>query len=115
MKPDGVLFLSPSESIGNHPDLFSALNRKWKFYRATHVSASFRSVTAGSLAWGGDNANKAPEETMKKNKETNFAELTRRVLLQSYAPASVVTDISGNILFVHGETGKYLRPAPGQA
>ena len=52
---------------------------------------------------------------MKKAKETNFAELTKRVLLQSYAPASVVTDLKGNILYVHGETGKYLRPAPGQA
>jgi two-component system CheB/CheR fusion protein len=27
LKPDGVLFLSPSESIGNHTDLFTALNR----------------------------------------------------------------------------------------
>ena len=41
LKPDGVLFLSPSESIGNHTGLFSSLNRKWKFYRATHsVSTS---------------------------------------------------------------------------
>jgi two-component system CheB/CheR fusion protein len=37
------------------------------------------------------------------------------VLLQTYAPASVVTDLKGNILYVHGDTGKYLRPAPGQA
>ena len=52
---------------------------------------------------------------MKKTKETNFAELTRRVLVQYFAPASVVTDLKGDILYVHGETGKYLRPAPGQA
>ena len=52
---------------------------------------------------------------MIKPKETNFAELTRRVLLQCFAPASVVTDLKGDILYVHGETGKYLRPAPGQA
>ena len=44
-----------------------------------------------------------------------MAELTRRMLLQFYAPASVVTDLKGNILYVYGETGKYLRPAPGQA
>jgi hypothetical protein len=29
-----VLFLSSSESIANHPELFAALDRKWKFYRA---------------------------------------------------------------------------------
>lgn len=51
----------------------------------------------------------------KKEKEISIAELTKRVLRQSFAPASVVTDEKGDILFVHGETGKFLRPAPGNA
>jgi len=110
-----VLFLSPSESIGNHPDLFAPLSRKWKFYRATGTIASTRAVMSSGLLWTRDPNTKEPDEVTKKIKETNFAELTKRVLLQSYAPASVVTDLKGNILFVHGDTGKYLRPAPGQA
>jgi hypothetical protein len=36
------------------------------------------------------------------------------MLLQFYAPASVVIDLKGNVLYVYGETGKFLRPAPGQ-
>jgi two-component system CheB/CheR fusion protein len=52
---------------------------------------------------------------MTKPKETNLAELIRKVLVQYFAPASVVTDLKGTILYVHGDTGKYLRPAPGQA
>lgn len=115
LKSGGVLFLSPSESTGNHPELFSAQNRKWKFYRATHSVASTRTVMNSGLSWAADSANKAPEEALKKAREVNFAELTRRVLLQSYAPASVMTDLKGNMLYVHGDTGKYLRPAPGQA
>ena len=115
LKPGGVLFLSPSESIGNHLELFTAINRKWKFYRATGTIASTRAVMSGGLLWTRDTNTKGPDEVTKKIKETNFAELTRRALLQSYAPASVVTDLKGNILFVHGDTGKYLRPAPGQA
>lgn len=114
LKPGGVLFLSPSESIGNHPELFTAENRKWKFYRAIHSAASTRAVMASGLSWTADGGGKASEEVVKKTRETNFAELTRRVLLQSFAPASVVVDAKGNIEFVHGETGKYLRPAPGQ-
>ncbi len=115
LKPNGVLFLSPSESIGGHPELFAALSRKWKFYRAIPSAASTRAVLAGGLTWAAEKTGKAPEEIMTKARETNFAELARRMLLQSYAPASVVTDLKGNILYVHGETGKYLRPAPGQA
>lgn len=47
-------------------------------------------------------------------REGSVAELARRTLLQSYAPASVLTELSGEILYVHGETGKYLQLAPGQ-
>jgi len=115
LKPGGVLFLSPSESIASHPDLFTPLNRKWKFYRAVGSMASTRAVMDGGLVWTKDPNTKGQDEVVKKTKETNFAELTKRALLQSYAPASVVTDVKGNILFVHGDTGKYLRAAPGHA
>lgn len=115
LKPGGVLFLSPSESIGSHPDLFAPLSRKWKFYCAVHSVTATRTVMASSLSWATEPGAKGVEEVVKKTKEPNFAELTKRILLQSFAPASVMTDLEGNILFVHGETGKYLRPAPGQA
>ncbi|MEQ1529395.1 MAG: chemotaxis protein CheB [Methylococcales bacterium] len=115
LKPEGVLFLSPSESIGNHTELFSVLNRKWKFYRATHTISTSRAVMTHVLSWAAETGDKAAEETMIKPKETNFPELARRVLVQYFAPASVITDLKGDILYVHSETGKYLRPAPGQA
>jgi two-component system CheB/CheR fusion protein len=114
LKPGGVLFLSPSESIASHTGLFAPLNRKWKFYRATGSITSTRAVMDGGLVWTKHADMKGTEEVVKKIKEINFAELTKRALLQSYAPASVVTDVKGNILFVHGDTGRYLRPAPGQ-
>lgn len=115
LKPGGVLFLSSSESIGNHTELFTPLNRKWKIYRAAPSLVSTRAMLSNNLNWVTGPTHKAPEDTIKTAEETNLAELTRRTLLQFYAPASVVTDIKGNILYVYGETGKYLRPAPGQA
>jgi two-component system, chemotaxis family, CheB/CheR fusion protein len=115
--PGGVLFLSPSESIGTHPDLFQALNRKWKLYRTLPSAAATRALIIHERAprAGGDGNDEGSGETLNKAKVTDFSELTRRALLQSYAPASVLVDTMGNILFVYGETGKYLRPAPGQA
>jgi two-component system CheB/CheR fusion protein len=115
LKPGGVLFLSPSESIGDHNDLFAPLSRKWKLYRATHSVAATRGVTPVAPSRSAESDDKPQDEPVKITKEIHFAELTKRVLLQSYAPASVVTDMKGNILYVHGDTGKYLRPAPGQA
>lgn len=115
LKPGGVLFLSPSESIGNHSSLFSALNRKWKFYRALHGVRASVTEMPSRIAWATVSSQRSRENIVNKSLDTNFSEMTRRALIQFYAPASVVTDRSGNILFVHGETGKYLRPAPGQA
>lgn len=115
LKPDGVLFLSPSEGVGSHTELFTPLNRKWKFYNAVQSLSSARALLSSNLSWTAEPVHKAPEDVIKTAKETNLAELTRRTLLQLYAPASVVTDSKGHILYVYGETGKYLRPAPGQA
>lgn len=115
LKPGGALFLSSSEGIGNYHDLFAPLNKKWRFFTAKASSFSNRAVMSGLPAAKGKLAGTSPLEAVKKLKETNFAELTRRALLQYYAPSSVVTDEKGVVLYVHGDTGKYLRPAPGQA
>ena len=37
-----------------------------------------------------------------------------RVLLARFAPASVVVDKGGSIVYIHGRTGAYLEPNPGQ-
>ncbi len=115
LKPNGVLFLSPSESTGNHTALFVPLSRKWKIYRAVHSAAPTRTMMASArMAWSAEKKDHLPVELQKKIREPNFSELVKPLLLKSYAPASVVTDLDGTILFVYGETGKYLRPAPGQ-
>ena len=115
LKPNGILFLSPSESIGNHTDLFETMNRKWKLYKSIPTSSSTRTLLTSNLNWTKSSLEKPLEEAIKSTRETNLGELSRRMLLQFYAPASAVTDLKGNILYIYGETGKFLRPAPGQA
>lgn len=115
LKPGGVLCLSPSESIGSHQDLFETVDRKFNIYRAKSTLASRRALLNSRIAW-------TPEGTPSESgaarprllRETSVTELARRALLQAFAPASVLTELNGDILFVHGETGKYLRLAPGQ-
>ncbi|MHB1926924.1 MAG: chemotaxis protein CheB [Leptospirillum sp.] len=114
LKPGGGLFLSPAESLGIHSALFTPVNRKWKIYRAVRSEESANAVMASGLTWTLHSSGKPPEEVIRKARETNFSELTRRVLLHSYAPAAVVTDLKGEILFVHGDISKYLGLASGQ-
>jgi two-component system CheB/CheR fusion protein len=114
LKPEGVLFLSPSEGIGNFTDLFSPLDKKWRIYSVKPSSQSTRTLVAQRYPWAGEHPAKEPAGAGARAGTVNFAELSRRVLLQSFAPPSVITDEAGNILFVHGDTGRYLQPAQGQ-
>ena len=111
LRPGGVLFLSPAEGIGDHARLFTPIDRKWRLFRALSNAASARAVLTSGLSWvrraaGGDAVGQPPP--------SDFADVTRRVLLQAYAPAAVLTDHAGNILYVHGDTGPFLRPPPGR-
>ena len=85
LKPGGVLFLSPSESIGNHTELFSSINREWKLYRASPSPRVVSAVVAQGSAGLVEGGRKIPGEAVRKVRETNFVELTRRVLVQYFA------------------------------
>jgi two-component system CheB/CheR fusion protein len=115
LRPDGVLFLSTSESIGNHTELFSPIDRKWKFYHAINHKSSTQPMMSRPLIWADKNNRQVAEESMIKIKETNFAALSRKLLIQHFAPASIITNFKGDIFYIYGETGKYLRPAPAHA
>jgi two-component system CheB/CheR fusion protein len=115
LKPDGVLFLSPSESVGNYTELFSPIDRKWKFYHSINRKTSIHPMINSPYIWADKNHPQEPELIMTKTKEINFAELSRKLLIKYFAPASIITNLKGDIVYIHGETGKYLRPAPGHA
>ena len=116
LKPAGVLFLSTSESVTGQQALFSNIDRKWKFYRAVHIGAAPLRQT--STDWS-ETVHRGYAPTALKDDKTkvislgNIASLSANALLRNYAPASVTTDSHGNIQHVHGDTGRYLRPAPG--
>ena len=120
LRPEGVLFLSTSESITSRPDLFSAIDRKWKFYRANHALGAPHIKANTDWTWTADTTGRTSHTTqavaagkVTVSRAGNIAALSAHALLQNYAPASVTTDSRGNILYVHGDTGRYLRPAPG--
>jgi two-component system, chemotaxis family, CheB/CheR fusion protein len=113
LNPGGVLFLSPSESIGSHTELFAPIDRKWKFYRAKPGIRSTHALLGARMSWVTGTAPLGGAALAERPSERHVAELAKRTLLQSFTPAAVVTDLQGNVLYVHGDTGKFLRPAPG--
>ena len=114
LKPEGLLLLSVSESISSDAELFLPISRQWKLFRSAPSDKPSRTMSPLDLpALPRGKPTDAP--IAPPARAFNYADLTHRVLLQSYAPASVLTDAQGNILYVYGDTGRYLSPPPGEA
>ncbi len=117
LNPGGFLFLGTSETVGEFSDLFAALDRKWKLYqRKEEFPGVHRSIMNRFLPLRVEEgvfpptAGKTPGES-----KLPLRELTERALLQQYAPVGALVNERGDILYLHGRTGLYLEPAPGEA
>ena len=113
LKPGGVLFLGSSETVGTFGDLFSTLDRKWKIFRRTEAPSPYHAGVFTGFGIGGAGAARVADEAAKA-KRIPFPEIARRVLLENFAPPSVIVGERGDILYVHGQTGKFLEPSQGQ-
>ncbi len=114
--PGGLLFLGTSESIGDRVELFATLNRTAKLYQRKDEGIPVRAALERLLPpLTGSGAASAHYEKAARDSGSQLRELTERALLQQYAPAGALVNDRGDILYVHGRTGEYLEPAPGEA
>ena len=112
LKPKGILFLGSSENIGGFADLFSASDRKWKMFTRKDSARGAQTIMGFSPS---PPAEKVPEIHVWKSGENSIRQLAEGFLTRSYAPPSVLVNEKGDIQYVHGRTGKYLEPAPGES
>ena len=118
LNPGGVLFLGTSETPGEFVDLFAAMDRKAKLYQRKKEDGYFRyrQGMATLLPPLSDDAPVShPSGKAPADGKLPVRELTERALLQQYAPAGALVNGRGDILYLHGRTGQYLEPAPGEA
>jgi two-component system CheB/CheR fusion protein len=117
LNPDGFLFLGTSETVGDFAHLFATLDRKLKVYQRKANDPGERRPPMGtllpSIPDGG--AGRRPPGQASGESKPQLRELTEQALLQQYAPAGALVNDRGDILYLHGRTGQYLEPAPGEA
>ncbi|WP_440948695.1 chemotaxis protein CheB [Methanosarcina sp. T3] len=117
LSPGKFLFLGSSETVNGFTNLFDALDRKAKLYQSKPNVGNEQLRSIVTLI----PPRIEPRVTQKILEETTaggrpkFRELTERILLQHYAPVSALVNEKGDILYIHGRTGMYLEPAPGEA
>jgi two-component system CheB/CheR fusion protein len=118
LKPGGILFLGGSETVGEAYRFFTPLDKTNKIYQYNEVDSEL-SHRIHIPAYH-HHPEKDPETTLEKSetvprptKRKAARELVERTILEKYSPSAVLIDEASEILYFHGETGRYLSPPVG--
>ena len=115
LNPGGILFLGTAETIGSFTDLFSVSDNKWKIFRRTESASALTNLTdfPSDLSFTDADRITTPPEFQKGAGRT-VPDLVQTILLEDFAPSAVLINDKGDIVYVHGRTGKYLELAAGK-
>ena len=115
LKPNGILFLGSSETIGGFESLFTVIDRKWKLFRRTDEPGAFPRLELfpGGLLKATTGTNAEAVVPLPSTRPASIPNLIQQLLVARYAPATVIVNGRGEVVYIHGHTGAYLEPAPG--
>ncbi len=117
LHPGGLLLLGSSETAGEFADLFAPLDRQARLYQRREDALDGWRQTGGSVstAAGERRTTRLLSPPGTRPARAPLRELTERALLRHYPAVGVLVDGRGDILYLHGRTGQFLEPAPGEA
>ncbi len=118
LNPGGMLFLGSSETVGEFSELFDTLDRKFRLYRRKDDSQSLQRIAPAYFfppTPAVDMALPRISGKAESRAKLPLRELTEQSLLQQIAPAAALVDAHGDILYLHGRSGRYLEPTAGEA
>ncbi len=117
LKPGGYLFLGNSETVGELNNLFDSIDRKAKFYQSKVDLSGLKKNNLNRLLLS-DKETKQEQISIaaKRLPDTKnmLRHLTEKTLLQQTNLSSALITEHGEILYLHGRTGRYLELPSGE-
>jgi two-component system CheB/CheR fusion protein len=113
INPDGIMLLGSSETPGSQNHLFANVDGRLKIYKRTlssHLPEVFDFPSSFSRS-----KSSLPKNPVPDWQSLNIQTLADQLLLEHYGPSGVLVNEYGDIIYIHGHTGKYLEPAVGKA
>ncbi len=112
LREGGRLFLGNAETIGRADDLFETVSKKWRIFR--RIGPTRHDIVSFPVLGGHPASDQAEASYTHEPPSVRVTETARRVLLDRYAPASVMVDQKGRVIYFHGETSDYLKQPSGE-
>ncbi len=113
LRPSGYLFLGPSETLTGQSALFRTLDKKHRLFQKKDT------VSRQLVEFPLSDVRRPPQRQEEESERTrtaaarNIGALAERTILDYYAPACVVTNEQGEVVYFSGRTGRYLEPPSG--
>ncbi|MDB6030895.1 MAG: Chemotaxis protein methyltransferase CheR [Verrucomicrobiales bacterium] len=113
LNPSGFLFLGPSENVASRTELFRTVDKRHRLFQ--RKPAPLRTGMPVPIL-DSPHENKtlalaAPQFIV--GKDQNLTRTIERVLLEDYAPASVIINEQADVLYFSGRTSKFLEQSVG--
>ena len=113
LREGGILLLGNSETLGNVDGRFEVIAKPERLYR--HIGRSRPGELGFSMSAGdGARGHARPGQGPGPSRQAALADLCRRLVMETYAPAAVLINRKHECLYSVGPTDRYLRVAPGQ-
>lgn len=112
LREGGVLLLGNSETVGNSDGRFEVIAKPERLFR--HLVRS-RPGELGFTMGAGDGVRVSarPGQGHPPSQQAVLADLCRRLVLETYAPAAILINRKHECLYSLGPTDRYLRVVPG--
>jgi two-component system CheB/CheR fusion protein len=113
INPGGIMILGTAETLGTEDRGFIEVDGKMKIFKRTATVPLPELIDFPSSFYRNKDVGTEKEKPMKVVE--NIQTLADQILLQRFAPAGVLVNDKGDILYISGRTGKYLEPVAGKA
>ena len=111
LRRGGHLFLGSSESTGESTPYFELVDKRYRIFRRTAARPEpLMRTSRGIRRLPGIKERRDRAE----RREATVAERARQLLVEGWAPPSVVIDEAGTVVFVHGDIGQFLHVPQGE-
>ncbi|WP_245500631.1 CheR family methyltransferase [Rhizobium sp. BK251] len=115
LRHDGVLVLGSGETVGNLEDHFDPISRAARIYRRVGQRRPAGLEFAANPPPATVKVGSAPVRGAGVLRQDTLADLSKRIVLENYAPAAVLVNRAYEFLYALGPAYRYLQVAPGHA
>ncbi len=108
----GYLFLGNAETVAQRGYAFEPVSTKWRIFR--RLSGGRREHVEFPLVRPGEQTRAGDASRPSARRTSSLSDLMRDALVSRYAPASVLIDSKGRVVYFQGSTERFLVQPPGQ-